>query len=155
MYKNTKVIFCNLEYNINMEIYEKIVGSALLIVGLAIIGYSLISGINVFIKAQNPPEIFKPIDSAKSADSNPAQNQAKELPKNINEINPADLQKMVSGSISPEMLKSIIPPEIFSYAPRLMNYSVFSIFLWVLIIAGGKVSALGISLIKTNSVIKL
>lgn len=145
-----------------MEIYEKAVGSVLLIAGLAIIGYSLNSGINIFIKGQNPPEIFKPIESAKPTDSNSAanasaQNPAKELPKNVNEINPADLQKMLSGAagaISPEMIKSVIPPEIFNYAPRLMNYSVFSLFLWVLIIAGGKVSGLGISLIKTNSIIK-
>lgn len=135
-----------------MEIYEKAAGSVLLIAGLAIIGYSIYSGINVFLKAQNPPEIFKPIDFSKTADSSSA---AKELPKNITEINPADLQKMLSENINPEMIKSIIPPEIFSYAPRLMNYSAFSIFLWVLIIAGGKVSALGISLIKTNSIMKL
>lgn len=144
-----------------MEIYEKAAGSVLLIAGLAIIGYSIYSGINVFFKAQNPPEIFKPIDFNKSADfasgaaKNSPEDIAKLLPKNITEINPADLQKMLSGNINPEMIKSIIPQEIFGYAPRLMNYSVFSIFLWVLIIAGGKVSALGISLIKTNSIIKL
>lgn len=144
-----------------METYEKSVGSILLIAGLAIIGYSIYSGINVFLKAQNPPEIFKQIDFNKSADfasaaaKNSPEDMAKLLPKNITEINPADLQKMLSGNINPEMIKSIIPQEIFGYAPRLMNYSVFSIFLWVLIIAGGKVSALGISLIKTNSIIKL
>lgn len=137
-----------------MEIYEKTVGSVLLVAGLAIIGYSINSGINVFLKAQNPPEIFKPIESVKPIDST-KQDPAKELPKNINEINPADLQKMLSGNINPEMIKSIIPPEIFSYAPRLMNYSMFSIFLWFLIVAGGKISGLGISLIKINSAIKL
>ncbi len=156
-----------------MEIYEKTLGSVLLFAGLAIIGYSLYSGANIFLKAQNPPEIFKPIEidrpvDAKNDAKETATNPVKELPKNINEINPADLQKMLSGNvnpadlqktlsgnISPEMIKSIIPPEIFNYAPRLMNYSVYSLFLWVLIIAGGKVSALGISLIRTNAVMKL
>ncbi len=144
-----------------MEIYEKALGSVLLVAGLVIIGYSINSGISVFVKAQDPPQIFKPIEFAKPADATNsaakkfADDPAKELPKNINEINPAELQKTLSGAISPEMIKSIIPPEVFDYAPRLMNYSVFSLFLWVLIVAGGKVSALGISLIKTNSVIKL
>lgn len=140
----------------HMEIYEKTVGSILLVAGLAIIGYSLYSGVNVFVKSQEPPEIFKPIEAAKPAESSSASvDPAKELPKNINEINPADLQKMISGNVSPEIIKSIIPPEIFGYAPRFMNYSVFSIFLWILMMAGGKISALGVSLIKTNSIIKL
>jgi len=139
-----------------MELYEKTLGSVLLFAGLAIIGYTIYSGVSVFLKAQAPPEIFKPIENAKPAEPGSAPvNTSKELPKNINEINPADLQKMLAGNLNPETMKSIIPPEIFNYAPRLMNYSVYSLFLWVLIIAGGKVSGLGVSLIKTNSVIKI
>ncbi len=142
-----------------MEIYEKFLGSILLIAGISIIGFSIFSGVNVFLRTQSPPEIFKPIEPAKPENSTgttntSAQSPAKELPKNIAEINPADLQKMLAGNITPEAIKSVIPPEIFGYAPRLMNYSVYSIFLWVLILAGGKISALGISLIKTNSIIK-
>lgn len=157
-----------------MEIYEKTLGSVLLFAGLAIIGYSIYSGVNVFLKAQDPPEIFKPIEIAKPADPNisakesAAASPSKELPKNIGDLNPAELQKMlsgninpadlqktISGSLTPEMLRSVIPSEIFNYAPRLMNYSVYSLFLWVLVIAGGKVSAIGITLIKTNTIIKL
>lgn len=143
-----------------MEIYEKAVGTVLLVAGLAIIGYGLNSVINVFVKAQSPPEIFKSIETAKPPETNSvAATSAKELPKNISEINPAELQKMISGNgsngISPDMIRLLIPQEIFDYAPRLANYTVFSIFIWILFMAGGKVSALGISLIKTNSVIKL
>ena len=143
-----------------METYEKVVGGVLLVAGLAIIGYSIYSGVNVFLKTQAPPEIFKPIEAAEPVDPNSAtsdlkSNVSKDLQKNIPEVNSADLQKIFAGNLNPETIKSIIPPEIFNYAPRLMNYSVYSLFLWVLVIAGGKVSALGISLIKTNSIIKL
>ncbi len=136
-----------------MEIYEKVVGSVLLVAGLAIIGYGMYSGINIFLKGQNPPELFKSIESAKPAEP-VKEDPVKTLPKDLSTLNPDDLQKMVSGSINADTIKSLIPQEIFGYAPRLMNYSVFSIFLWVLIIAGGKISALGISLIKTNAIIK-
>ncbi len=135
---------------------EKTLGLILLFIGLAIIGYSLYLGINIFINAQDPPEIIK---SANIADA-PAQTQPDSAPaplaKNISEINPNNLQQMLSNNlITPEMLKSTIPPEMFANASKLMNLSIFSIFLWVLITAGAKISSLGIALIKTNSSIKL
>lgn len=133
--------------------YEKILGSILLFLGLAIIGYALFLGVKVFINGQEPPEIFKPVAVAVTSAQPPPNNS---VPKNLNEVNPADLQKMISNNLlTPEMIKSIIPPEMFSYATRLMNFSVFSLFLWVLITAGAKVSSLGIALIKTNSAVKV
>jgi len=132
---------------------EKILGLILLIAGLSIIGYSINLGVNIFIKAENPPEIIKSVNVKNEANKlSPAP-----LPKNLNEINPAEIQKMLSNGnlISPEMIKSIIPPDMFANANRLMNLSIFSLFLWILIAAGTKVASLGISLIKTNSNIKI
>lgn len=135
--------------------YEKILGALLLFLGLSIIAYSLYMGINVFIKAQDPPEIFKPIAANVAPVKNDAKNAENSLPKNLSEINPADLRKVAAGNIfSPDALKAIIPPEIFLYSYRIMNFTVFSMFLWLMIIAGGKVSFLGIALIKTKSDIK-
>lgn len=139
----------------NNTVIEKILGSILLLIGLSIIGASLYLGINIFIKAQDPPEIFKPAAVATAPAETPSKNSNTSMPKNLNEINPDEIQKMISGNlISPEMIKSIIPPEMFGYAPRLMNLSVFSIFLWVLITAGAKIASLGVALIKSNSDIK-
>lgn len=136
--------------------YEKILGSILLFLGLAIIGYALFLGVRVFVNGQEPPEIFKPIAVVTNPVETPAANSSAPTPKNLNEIDPADLQKMIgSNLLTPEMIKSIIPPETFGYATRLMNFSVFSLFLWVLITAGAKVSSLGIALIKTNSAVKV
>lgn len=136
---------------------EKTLGLILLFAGLVIIGYSLYLGVNVFINAQNPPEIIKSanIADAPAQQAQPAITPAP-LPKNISEISPNNLQQMTGGDlITPEMIKSIIPPEMFTNASKLMNLSIFSIFLWVLITAGAKISGLGIVLIKTNSSVKL
>jgi hypothetical protein len=136
--------------------YEKITGTILLIAGLTVIGYSIQLGINVFIKAQNPPEVFRQTDVSPAPLKNIAENPAKSAPKNLNDINPADMQKMIADNLlSPETIKSIIPQEIFSYIPRVLNLTVFTLFLWVLITAGAKISSLGIALIKTNSNIKV
>ena len=139
----------------NNTTVEKILGSALLLIGLAIIGYSLYLGVNVFVKAQDPPEIFKPpVAATNLAPTEPAKTSIP-IPKNINEINPADLQKMISSnSVSPELIKSIIPPEMFNYTSRLMNLSVYGIFLWILITAGSKIASLGVALVKSNADVK-
>ncbi|MBU3925093.1 hypothetical protein KKB43_00655 [Patescibacteria group bacterium] len=134
---------------------EKILGSILLLIGLAIIGSSIYLGINIFIKVQDPPEIFKPVAVETAPAEPPSKNSSAPMPKNLNEINPDELQKMVSDNlISPEIIKAIIPPEMFNYTSRMMNLTVFSIFLWVLITAGAKIASLGVALIKSNSDIK-
>lgn len=136
--------------------YEKITGTILLIVGLAVIGYSIQLGINVFINAKNPPEVFRQVDTSSIPLKNSSENSAKLAPKNLSDINPADMQKIITDNLlSPEMIKSIIPQEMFSYIPRVLNLSVFTLFLWVLITAGAKISSLGIALIKTSSNIKV
>lgn len=143
---------------ISNTVIEKILGSLLLIAGLAIIGTSLYLGINVFIKAQNPPEIFKPIVATDTAEA-PAQTQTPvaPLPQDLSKLTPEDIQRLAGGSsaaITPELIKAIIPPEMFNYTSRFMNLSVFSIFLWILITGGAKVASLGVALIKTNSDVK-
>lgn len=140
----------------NNIVIEKISGFILLFIGLLIIGSSLHQGMNIYVYAEEPPEIFKPLAAAVDPAATASKNPNTSIPKNLNEINPNDIQRMLSGNaISPEMIKSIIPPELFSYTSRMMNLTVFSLFLWVLITAGAKVSALGISLIKINSNIKV
>lgn len=136
--------------------YEKILGTILLIAGLAVIGYSIQLGINIFINAKNPPDLFGQAAFSSAPLNNPSASPAKPATQNLSTANPADIQKMITDNLlSPEMIKSIIPPEMFSYIPRVLNLSVFTLFLWVLITAGAKIASLGISLIKTNSNIKV
>ncbi|MBU3964885.1 hypothetical protein KKG29_00535 [Patescibacteria group bacterium] len=133
--------------------YEKLVGAILLLAGLAIIGYGISFASGIFLNGKNPPEIFSPLADPPKA-GNPTINSA--LPKNLNEINPDDLQKMIMDNVlGSGALSSVIPPEMFNYLPKMLNLSALGIFLWILIIAGAKVSSLGIVLIKTSSNIKI
>lgn len=134
---------------------EKTLGIILLIAGLVLIGASLYLGINTFVKTQDPPEIFKPVTVETAPAATPAGSPNAAIPKNANEINPNDLQKLINNNaVSPEMIKAIIPPELFNYIPKMLNLSVFSLFLWILITAGARIGSLGIALIKSNSDIK-
>lgn len=136
-------------------VVEKILGSILLIAGLTMIGISLYLGINVYVKAQAPPEIFKPISIQTEQATTPTAIPSS-LPKDMANINPADIQKLVSNPnlFGADAMKAIIPPEMFDYSTKLMNLGVYSIFLWILITAGAKIASLGVALVKTNSDVK-
>lgn len=134
--------------------YEKLIGTILLLAGLLIIGQGIKLGADIFLSGKNPPEIFKPIEIAPA--KNPQDALSKSLPANLSGVNPADLQKMIMDNLlGSGSLNSIIPPEMFNYFPKMLNLSALGIFLWILIIAGAKVSSLGIVLIKTSSNIKI
>lgn len=134
--------------------YEKLVGTILLLAGLAIIGQSIKLGSDIFLNGKNPPEIFKPIEAASI--KSPQNNLSKSLPTNLTGVNPDDLQKMIMDNVlGSGALSSVIPPEMFNYVPKMLNLSALGIFLWILIIAGAKVSSLGIVLIKTSSIVKI
>lgn len=134
--------------------YEKLIGTILLLAGLLIIGQGIKLGADIFLSGKNPPEIFKPIEAASL--KSPQNNLTKSLPTNLAGVNPDDLQKMIADNVlGSGALSSIIPPEMFNYFPKMLNLSALGIFLWILIIAGAKVSSLGIVLIKTSSNIKI
>lgn len=134
--------------------YEKFIGTILLLAGLLIIGQGIKLGADIFLSGKNPPEIFKPIELAPA--KNPQDALSKSLPANLNAVNPDDLQKMIMDNVlGSGALNSIIPPEMFNYLPKMLNLSALGIFLWILIIAGAKISSLGIALIKTSTSVKL
>ncbi len=130
--------------------YEKLIGTILLLAGLAIIGLSIKFGSDIFLNGKNPPEIFPPVADPLKA-GNPAVNHSS-LPQNLANLNPDDLQKTIMDNVlGSGALSSVIPPEMFNYVPKMLNLSALGIFLWILIIAGAKVSSLGIVLIKSNA----
>jgi len=107
----------------------KIFGWILLVVGLAIIGWTLISSYDVFTGKAVVPEIF-------------------ELPKEetqaptgkITGIEDIQLEQMIG-----EQLKEILPVDTL---PRLLNLITWSILAIILISGGAKISNVGIKLIK-------
>jgi len=105
---------------------RKILGLALLVLGIAVIFYSLYSSFNIFTAKAAPPDIFKlesQIPSQKGAEGIEAQ-----------------FQEMIG-----EQLKGIIPVDSVS---NLLNLIAWSIFAGILIFAGAQIAGLGIKLIK-------
>ncbi len=112
---------------------KKIIGWALLTVGLLLIFWTLYSTYNIFTVKEGAPEIFK------------IEKQA--LPKEENKTNfasPEELQDEMKKIIE-EQIKETIPPELIS---KLLNLISWSVFASILIFGGSRISGIGIKLIK-------
>lgn len=105
---------------------KKIIGWVLLVVGLIIIFSDLYSSINIFTAKAMPPSVFT---GSGQGDLN-----------NISPSGQQDLQKIMSEQIS-----KLIPQD---YVSKLMNLISWSIFAGILVLIGGKVSLIGISLLR-------
>jgi hypothetical protein len=108
---------------------KKIIGWVLLVSGLIIIFSDLYSSVNIFTARTSPPSVFKEIALNGSA-VNPSSSV----------LSQEDLQKMMA-----EQLSKMIPQ---NYIFKLMNLTSWSIFAWILVLIGGKVSSIGVSLLR-------
>jgi len=112
-----------------MELTAKIFGWVLLLLGVAIIGWTLYSSYNIFTAKVAPPAFF-------------------EMPKEAVKIPAAtgiqDIQEQI-GTIIGEQLKGFLPVDTL---PKILNLLVWSILAGLLIFGGGQISNLGIKLIK-------
>lgn len=108
---------------------KKIIGWVLLVVGLLIIFADLYQSINIFTGKVLPPSVF----SVKS-----------EAPGGSSAVSsPQDLQRLVSEQIS-----KIIPSD---YLSKMMDLISWSIFASILVLIGGKVSMIGIGLLREKA----
>lgn len=110
------------------------VGWLLLILGVLIIGWGLFSSYKVFSASTEAPEIFKIEQGQTAAD-----------PAISKKASGSSQEEMLQGLIQ-EQLKEVIP--IDKFLPRLLNLVSWSIFVGLLIMGGGKISLLGIRLIR-------
>ena len=126
---------------------KQIVGWLLLILGVAIIFYSLFSSFNIFTGKTEVPKIFS--SSAKSyggsaeafGEGGKSEVQKVGLSSGAGSLNlEAQMQKIIG-----EQLKDLIPADTL---PKLLNLVVWSIFASILIFGGMQISSLGIKLIK-------
>lgn len=103
----------------------KIFGWLLLLVGLAVIVYSLYSSYSIFAVKKSAPEIFETNEE-----------NLQQVGSSVEEM----LQEQVKGIVG-----QILPDNSIT---GLLNLIAWSIFAGILIFGGGKISGLGIRLIK-------
>lgn len=108
----------------------KIFGWCLLIAGIILIAWTMLSTYNIFTGKTPAPEIFKVTEVKKE----------KVLPKGTFDNIQAQMEKMIA-----EQLKGILPVET---TPRLLNLISWSILAGILIFGGNQIANLGIKLIK-------
>jgi len=114
-----------------MENATKIFGWILLIAGVAIIGWTLMSSYNILIAQADLPELFKMGEEAKTP---LAQKGSAE----------ALLQEQMGKMIS-EQIKGIVPVDT---VPKMLNLGVWAMLAGLLIFGGAQIAGLGIKLIK-------
>lgn len=112
----------------------KISGWVLLLLGLAIIGYSLYSSYNIFTAKESAPEVFK----VKPIEISVPESAVRDLQAQMEEVLEKQLQ---------DMLGQMLPT---GSIPKLLNLISWSIFASILIFAGSKIAGLGIRLIRKH-----
>jgi len=115
--------------------FQKISGWFLLIIGLAILGWSIYSSFNIFTAKASAPQIFK----MENKTIQTANNGAAKMP-----TTPAEIQKQMENIVA-EQLKQIIPIEVLNNLFNLLGWAIFAIFL---VFAGFYIASLGVKLIK-------
>ena len=110
---------------------NKIIGIILLVLGILMIFWSLYASYNIFQDKSPVPEIFKP-----------------EAERAATKIDKGSTPEQID-----EQLKQTIQEQVANFVPqaniyKLLNLIAWSIFAWIVIIAGAKVSSLGIGMLK-------
>ena len=108
---------------------KKIVGWLLLTIGVLLIVWGIWSSFEIFTAKKPVPEIFK-VQETQEVSSK----QEKGSPEE-------QIQEVIK-----EQLGEILPSD---FLPKLFNLIAWSIFVGILIFAAGKISTLGIKLLKT------
>lgn len=118
--------------NINLQ---KFTGWLLLLIGLAIISWSIYSSFNIFTAKKSPYQIFK-IEKKEIQNQLPTKEK---MPKR-----PEELEKEIQGMVA-EGIRELIPAEVITL---LLNLIAWAIFASILIFAGFQIASLGIKLIR-------
>ena len=113
---------------------QKILGFALLAGGIGIILYSLYASFTFFTGSATPPELF----SIGTQSSKTGGTQDFSL-NSIQDLG-SQIPKLLEGQ-----LQGLLPAGLI---PRMLNFTVWSIFAGILMLGGGQIAGLGIKLIK-------
>ncbi len=110
---------------------KKVFGWILLIGGLVIIAATLYYSFLIFTGKTQAPEIFKPEDNSAT----------------VSDFNPGEIEENLEQAIQ-EQIRNIVPSE---FTTQLFNLISWSIFAGLLILGGGKLSAIGIKMLRKDS----
>lgn len=106
--------------------YTKIIGWPVFVIGILIIGWTLMMSYNIFTAKVEVPQFF-------------------EIPQEIvSESGGQDIQAQLQQMVG-EQLKGLIPADTL---PQVLNLTVWSMLAFILIFGGTQISGLGIKLIK-------
>ncbi|MCK4918756.1 MAG: hypothetical protein KAS01_00015 [Candidatus Pacebacteria bacterium] len=136
---------------------NQIVGYVLLVLGLAVIFFGISSSYDIFTAKKEAPQVFqynsgelidsdlqKIGDTQKEIVIDKSRLADPEYVKSLESQQKSITEDLVKNQIG-DLLKDIIPQE---FIIKLLNLSSWSLFIFILIFAGGKISGLGIKLLK-------
>jgi hypothetical protein len=111
--------------------FSSAAGWLLLAIGLAVIGWTLVSSYNIFTGKTAAPEFFETAMEEVS------------LKKDAGEDIQAQMQQMIG-----EQLKAFLPADSIT---KFLNLGVWSMLAFILFAGAGKIAVLGIKLIKSKT----
>jgi flagellar basal body-associated protein FliL len=119
------------------SIFQKIVGWVLVAVGIIIIFWSISSAFSTFTGKKEAPNVFE------------VKKEGSECPpcaasQGTQEQIQAQVEKMLQGQVK-EQIQEFLPPDFIS---KVLNLGVYGALIALLIFAGGKVSGIGIKLLR-------
>jgi hypothetical protein len=125
------------------EIVKKFAGWIFLAAGAGLVIWSIYSSFNIFLGKKESPQLFKTemaqpgAQCPQAAQSEPGQ-QAQPMQEEVKSI--------VEGQVA-EQIRKVIPPEFIT---KILNLTSWSIFVAILIFAGGQIAGIGIRLLKVQ-----
>lgn len=115
-------------------VYKKIFGLILVLLGLVIIFLAIFETFNIFTAQKEPPQIFEKI--IQTATGEEKIEKAK---------SPEEKMQILQQEMITEQFQKMLPQETIM---KLLNLMSWSIGAFILFTGGGKISQIGVSLIK-------
>jgi hypothetical protein len=115
---------------------ERVLGFILLLVGIAVVGYTLIASFQIFTGKTIPPQVFSEVMQAQPS-SQVFKGQVGSLEA---------IQGQIENAVGAQ-LKAFIPKGAI---PRALNLFAWSLLAGIMILGGSKIAGLGVRLLKSE-----
>ncbi len=129
---------------------KKIIGWVLLVVGILIIAWGVWSSYNIFTTKEPVPQVFEIPEAYKNVNSEEKREEPTEENGEEGTISEEEEAQRRAGEIIKEQIAEILP---FDFITKFFNLIAWSIFMAILILAGGKIAGIGIKLLAVKEVL--